>query len=33
MFLTTIADAHDDVMQFKNFLRYWPFVRESTGDR
>ena len=22
---------HDDVIKWKHFLRYWPFVRESTG--
>ena len=24
---------HDDVIKWKHFPRYWPLVRESTGDR
>ena len=24
---------HDDVIKWKHFPRYWPFVRESTGHR
>ena len=24
---------HDDVIKWKNFLRYWPFVGESIGHR
>ena len=24
---------HDDVMTWRNFPRYWPFVRKSTSQR
>ena len=24
---------HDDVIKWKHFLRYWPFVKESTGHQ
>ena len=25
--------SHDDVIKWKHFPRYWPFVREFTGPR
>ena len=29
----TRCTAHDDVIKWKHFPRYWPFVREFTGHR
>ena len=26
-----LALTHDDVIKWKHFLHYWPFVRETTG--
>ena len=32
--ITVVAiDGHDDVIKWKHFSRYWPFVREITGPR
>ena len=28
-----VAVVHDDVIKWKHFPRYWPFVRETTGNR
>ena len=28
-----ILSDHNDVIKWKHFLRFWPFVRESTGHR
>ena len=28
-----VMHKHDDVIKWKHFPRYWPFVREFTGDR
>ena len=35
MWLTIMRHAtpHDDVIKWKHFPRYWPFVREFTGPR
>ena len=29
----SISKRHDDVIKWKHFPRYWPFVREFTGHR
>ena len=31
--ISLLAFAHDDVIKWKHFPRYWPFVREFTGHR
>ena len=30
---TTLRADHDDIIKWKHFPRYWPFVREFTGHR
>ena len=31
--MATYGESHGDVIKWKHFPRYWPFVREFTGHR